>query len=77
MDGVSSTSVLVLYFKSIGYDVNYYIPNRLKEGYGISVEALEKINEMGCDLLISVDCGITSAKRSRICERTWNGCYNY
>ena len=62
MDGVSSTSVLVLYFKSIGYDVNYYIPNRLKEGYGISVEALEKINEMGCDLLISVDCGITSAK---------------
>ena len=62
VDGVSSTSVLVLYFKSIGYDVNYYIPNRLKEGYGISVEALEKINEMGCDLLISVDCGITSAK---------------
>ncbi|MBU5336459.1 single-stranded-DNA-specific exonuclease RecJ [Intestinibacter bartlettii] len=62
VDGVSSTSVLVLYFKSIGYDVNYYIPNRLEEGYGISIEALEKINEIGCDLLISVDCGITSAK---------------
>ncbi len=62
VDGVSSTSILVLYFKSIGYSINYYIPNRLKEGYGISTEALEKINEMGCDLLISVDCGITSAK---------------
>ena len=62
VDGVSSTSILVLYFKSIGYDVKYYIPNRLKEGYGISIEALEKINEIGCDLLISVDCGITSAK---------------
>ena len=51
VDGVSSTSILFLYFKSIGYDVNYYIPNRLEEGYGISVEALEKINQMGCDLL--------------------------
>ena len=39
VDGVSSTSILFLYFKSIGYDVNYYIPNRLEEGYGISVEA--------------------------------------
>lgn len=60
VDGVSSTSILFLYFKSIGYNVNYYIPNRLEEGYGISIEALEKINEIGCDLLISVDCGITS-----------------
>ena len=60
VDGVSSTSILFLYFKSIGYDVNYYIPNRLEEGYGISIEALEKINQIGCDLLISVDCGITS-----------------
>ncbi|MGM9534382.1 MAG: single-stranded-DNA-specific exonuclease RecJ [Intestinibacter sp.] len=60
VDGVSSTSILFLYFKSIGYDVKYYIPNRLEEGYGISIEALEKINQMGCDLLISVDCGITS-----------------
>lgn len=62
VDGVSSTSILILYFKSIGYDVDYYIPNRLNEGYGISNEALEKINQQGCDLLISVDCGITSAK---------------
>ena len=62
VDGVSSTSILFLYFKSIGYDVNYYIPNRLEEGYGINVEAIEKINQRGCDLLISVDCGITSAK---------------
>ena len=60
VDGVSSTSILFLYFKSIGYDVDYYIPNRLEEGYGISIEAIEKINEKGCDLLISVDCGITS-----------------
>lgn len=62
VDGVSSTSVLCLYFKDIGYPVNYYIPNRLKEGYGINEDAVKHIHEKGCDLLISVDCGITSNK---------------
>jgi len=60
VDGVSSTSVLLTYFKSINFDVKYYIPNRLEEGYGINKEAIEYINSEGCDLIISVDCGITS-----------------
>ncbi|WP_300279421.1 single-stranded-DNA-specific exonuclease RecJ [Peptacetobacter sp.] len=62
VDGVSSTSVLLTYFKSIGYKVKYYIPNRLEEGYGINKEAIEYINKEGCDLMISVDCGITSVE---------------
>ena len=40
VDGVSSTSIMVLYFKSIGYPVDYYIPNRLEEGYGLNIEAV-------------------------------------
>lgn len=60
VDGVSSTSVLLTYFRSINFDVKYYIPNRLEEGYGINKEAIEYINSEGCDLIISVDCGITS-----------------
>lgn len=60
VDGVSSTSVLLTYFKSINFDIKYYIPNRLEEGYGINKEAIEYINLEGCDLIISVDCGITS-----------------
>ena len=36
------------------------LPNRLEEGYGINKEAIEYINSEGCDLIISVDCGITS-----------------
>ena len=39
VDGVSSTSILCLYFDSINYPVNYYIPNRLEEGYGINEDA--------------------------------------
>ncbi|WP_414697903.1 single-stranded-DNA-specific exonuclease RecJ [Peptacetobacter sp. AB845] len=60
VDGVSSTSVLLTYFRSIKFEVRYYIPNRLEEGYGINKEAIEYINSEGCDLIISVDCGITS-----------------
>lgn len=62
VDGVSSTSVLCLYFKSIGYPAKFYIPNRLEEGYGINEDAIKIIHDQGCDLLISVDCGITSVK---------------
>ena len=62
VDGVSSTSVLYLYFKSIGYEVKYYIPNRLEEGYGLNEDAIRKIYDDGCDLIITVDCGITSVQ---------------
>ncbi len=62
VDGVSSTSLLLLYFRSIGYKVNYYIPNRLEEGYGINKEAVDYIKSNGADLIISVDCGITSVE---------------
>ena len=62
VDGVSSTSVLCLYFDSIGYPVKYYIPNRLEEGYGINEDAIKHIYTQGCNLMISVDCGITSVK---------------
>ena len=64
VDGVSSTSVFILYFKSIGFDVRYYIPNRLKEGYGINKDAIDYIESEGCDLIISVDCGITSVEEA-------------
>jgi len=60
VDGVSSTSILCLYFDSINYPVSYYIPNRLEEGYGINEDAIRKIHNEGCNLIISVDCGITS-----------------
>ncbi|MGL5712450.1 MAG: single-stranded-DNA-specific exonuclease RecJ, partial [Paraclostridium sp.] len=62
VDGVSSTSILCIYFNSINCPVNYYIPNRLEEGYGINEDAIKLINEQGCNLIISVDCGITSVK---------------
>lgn len=60
VDGITSTSVLYLALKELGAEnVNYYIPIR-DEGYGLNNEALKKIKESGADLVITVDCGITS-----------------
>lgn len=60
VDGITSTALLYTYFKrSLGYEVGYYLPNRLKEGYGLNMEAIKKIVKKGYDLIITVDCGIT------------------
>ena len=69
VDGVSSTSILCIYFDSIGYQVKYYIPNRLEEGYGINEEAIKTLKEQNCDLIISVDCGITSIKEVELANK--------
>lgn len=60
VDGVCSTSIMLIYFRSIGADVDYYVPNRLVEGYGINISAIDDISSRGGELIITVDCGITS-----------------
>ena len=59
-DGITSTTILTNFFKDIGIEVDKYIPNRLKEGYGINNKALEEIKERGINLIITVDTGITA-----------------
>lgn len=60
VDGVSSVSVLCLYLKSVGADVNYYIPNRITEGYGMNRASLDRLKKSGSSLIITVDTGITA-----------------
>lgn len=59
VDGITATSILYRVFKEIGINVNYYIPLR-DEGYGLNKEAIQKIKDDGGDLIITVDCGISS-----------------
>lgn len=47
-------------FSEINIRVDYYIPNRQKEGYGLNKEAIQKIRKQGIDLLITCDCGISN-----------------
>lgn len=60
VDGVTSVCTLYLYLKSLGANVEYYIPNRSGEGYGVSVGAIDSIKESGTKLIITVDTGITA-----------------
>ncbi len=60
VDGVTSVCTLYLYLKSVGADVDYYIPNRAGEGYGVSLAAIESLRSQGVSLIITVDTGITA-----------------
>ena len=60
VDGVTSVCTLYLYLKSKGADIDYYIPNRSGEGYGVSCSAIDGIKERGTRLIITVDTGITA-----------------
>jgi single-stranded-DNA-specific exonuclease len=62
VDGTTSTSVLKDYLTDIGASVDYYIPDRMEEGYGLSIEAMDKVAETGATLMITVDCGITAVE---------------
>lgn len=59
VDGITSITVLKSFLKDRGLEVQIYIPNRLKEGYGLNKEAIEKISKENYTLMITVDCGIT------------------
>ena len=61
-DGVTATAILMLFFRKLGADIDYVIPNRLSEGYGISDGLLDRIREKKADLLITVDCGVANAE---------------
>lgn len=60
VDGITSTVVLVKFLRSHGAIADYYIPDRLEEGYGINTKAIDTIAKNGTNLLITVDCGITA-----------------
>jgi single-stranded-DNA-specific exonuclease len=61
VDGVTSVSALYLYLKSKGGNMDFYIPNRMKEGYGMSPDAIDSIiDEKQANLIITVDTGITA-----------------
>ncbi len=65
VDGISGSSILLQLLKLLGADVNYYIPNRLAEGYGLNNGALQKLAAAGRQMVITVDCGIASLEEAR------------
>jgi single-stranded-DNA-specific exonuclease len=69
VDGITGTALLVQGLSALGGKVIPYIPHRLTEGYGLKTAALEKLNQQGIGLVISVDCGITALPEVKQAKR--------
>lgn len=63
-DGVTATSILYSYLSAVGANVMYYIPQREGEGYGMNIQAVEKLHSYDVDLIVTVDNGIASVKET-------------
>lgn len=63
VDGTNSAAMLFLFFRKLGLETMFHIPNRITEGYGISATGIDRGKEFGATLLVSVDCGITAIQQ--------------
>lgn len=68
VDGITAAVFLVKVFSEIGIEVDYYIPNRMEEGYGLDKKAIDFMKKRGCKLVITVDTGVNSIEDVRYAE---------
>src|SRR6185437_14604336 len=61
VDGICATTLAVLLLRELGADVEWHLPSRFDEGYGVSSSTLGRLADAGCGLVLTVDCGITAA----------------
>ncbi len=66
VDGVTSTTLMKLFFDEIGYPIEWIIPNRFRDGYGLSANIIPRI--LGTDLAITVDNGISAVYAAQLCK---------
>src|SRR3954451_13503900 len=62
VDGVTSTAILVSTLRALGAECDWLIPDRLSDGYGLTMSSVEQLKRRGTELVITVDCGIGSVE---------------
>lgn len=67
-DGICATTLLMEALQELGADVDYHIPNRFEEGYGLSTEAVKRCVNEGFGVLLTVDCGSSSVTEVRLAK---------
>ena len=65
VDGITSTVILRRALELLGGEVVHFIPERLRDGYGLQPAAIERLHEQGVGLIVSVDCGIRGTDAAR------------
>lgn len=68
VDGITGVAILFQLLTLLGADVDYYIPHRIDEGYGLNADAVRSLAKAGTELLITVDCGICAVKSANLAE---------
>ncbi|MBX7043476.1 MAG: single-stranded-DNA-specific exonuclease RecJ [Ignavibacteria bacterium] len=63
VDGTCGVSLFSMFLKEFGMNPEVYIPDRISEGYGISIEAIDHAESLGIKLIVSIDCGITACDK--------------
>jgi single-stranded-DNA-specific exonuclease len=69
VDGITGTAILWQGLRLLGAAADFYVPNRLDEGYGLNAEALQQIAKSGASVVITVDCGIGSRAEAEEARR--------
>lgn len=69
VDGICATTLAVLMLRQLGAEVEWHLPSRFEEGYGVSGETLERLASEGCGLVLTVDCGITAVEEVAAARR--------
>ena len=62
VDGICSTAILVRALRTLGADVDWYLPSRIDDGYGLARSTVERLAAGGTKLLITVDCAVTAVE---------------
>src|SRR6267378_2022931 len=71
VDGICATALAVLVLRELGADVEWHLPSRFEEGYGLAAQTLTRLTGEGCGLVLTVDCAITAV--DEIAEARANG----
>ncbi len=65
VDGTTSVALMFLFLNPVYPNIDYYIPNRYKEGYGISMEGIDYAADNNCSLIIALDCGVKAIEQAK------------
>src|SRR6187402_2757650 len=64
-DGITATAMLQRALEMLGADVGHFVPDRIKDGYGLQPETMDRLASQGARVIVSVDCGIRASEAAR------------
>ena len=73
VDGICASAVLIRALRTLGADVDWYLPSRIDDGYGLAAATVDRLAARGTDLLVTVDCAITAVEEVARAERGGDG----